>query len=65
MNHGRVESASLSIGKVARRAGIGVETCIFSQTVASGCARRFSLDRIFLAKKGHRLVVPQLALKSP
>ena len=27
-------------------------------------ARRFSLDRIFLAKKRHRLVVPQLALKS-
>jgi hypothetical protein len=26
--------------------------------------RRFSLDRIFLAKKRHRLVVPQLALKS-
>jgi hypothetical protein len=27
-------------------------------------ARRFSLDRIFLAKKRHRLVVPQLVLKS-
>ena len=27
-------------------------------------ARRFSLDRIFLAKKRHRLVIPQLALKS-
>jgi hypothetical protein len=27
-------------------------------------ARRFSLDRIFLAKKRHRLVVPHLALKS-
>jgi hypothetical protein len=27
-------------------------------------ARRFSLDRIFLAKKRHRLVVPRLALKS-
>jgi hypothetical protein len=27
-------------------------------------ARRFSLDRILLAKKRHRLVVPQLALKS-
>jgi hypothetical protein len=26
--------------------------------------RRLSLDRIFLAKKRHRLVVPQLALKS-
>ena len=29
MNHGRVESASLSIGKVARQAGIGVETIRF------------------------------------
>jgi DNA-binding transcriptional MerR regulator len=29
MNHGRVESASLSIGKVARHAGIGVETIRF------------------------------------
>jgi MerR family mercuric resistance operon transcriptional regulator len=29
MNRGRVESASLSIGKVARRAGIGVETIRF------------------------------------
>jgi hypothetical protein len=27
-------------------------------------ARHFSLDRIFLAEKRHRLVVPQLALKS-
>jgi hypothetical protein len=27
-------------------------------------ARRFSLDRIFLAKKRHRLVVPELVLKS-
>ena len=29
MNHKRVESPSLSIGKVARRAGIGVETIRF------------------------------------
>ncbi len=29
MNPGRVEAASLSIGKVARRAGIGVETIRF------------------------------------
>ena len=29
MSHGRVESASLSIGKVARRAGVGVETIRF------------------------------------
>src|SRR5258708_1887427 len=29
MNDGRVESASLSIGKVARRAGVGVETIRF------------------------------------
>jgi MerR family transcriptional regulator, copper efflux regulator len=29
MNRGRVESASLSIGKVARRTGIGVETIRF------------------------------------
>jgi hypothetical protein len=27
-------------------------------------ARRFSLDRIFLAEKRHRLVIPHLALKS-
>ena len=27
-------------------------------------ARRFGLDRIFLAEKRHRLVVPQLELKS-
>jgi DNA-binding transcriptional MerR regulator len=29
MNHGRVESPSLFIGKVARRAGVGVETIRF------------------------------------
>jgi MerR family regulatory protein len=29
MNDGRVEAASLSIGKVARRAGVGVETIRF------------------------------------
>ena len=29
MNHGRVEAASLSIGKVASRAGVGVETIRF------------------------------------
>src|SRR5271170_4068233 len=29
MNHGRAESASLLIGKVARRAGVGVETIRF------------------------------------
>jgi len=29
MSHGRIEASSLSIGKVARRAGIGVETIRF------------------------------------
>ena len=29
MNHGRVEAASLSIGNVVRRAGVGVETIRF------------------------------------
>ena len=35
MNHGRVESASLSIGKVALQAGIGVETIRFYER--EGC----------------------------
>src|SRR5260370_39060786 len=49
MNHGRVESASLSIGKVARRAGIGVETIRFHERegLLAAPARRDSGYRLY------------------
>jgi MerR family mercuric resistance operon transcriptional regulator len=49
MNHGRVESASLSIGKVARRAGIGVETIRFYERegLLAAPARRDSGYRLY------------------
>ena len=49
MNHGRVESASLSIGKVARRAGIGVETIRFYERegLLAATARRDSGYRLY------------------
>src|SRR6266481_5241291 len=52
MNHGRVESASLSIGKVARRAGIGVETIRrFSYALAAAFAT-WALSRSILFPQG-------------
>jgi hypothetical protein len=41
-----------------------VAVYLFSDDRLGVRVRRLSLDRIFLAKKRHRLVVPQLALKS-
>jgi MerR family regulatory protein len=43
MNHGRVESASLSIGKVALQAGIGVETIRFYEREGLLAARRVEI----------------------
>ncbi len=63
----------MTFGQLVRRIGLRPSAIRFYEarsmaTLASGRlgvrVRRLSLDRIFLAKKRHRLAVPQLALKS-
>jgi hypothetical protein len=58
MNHGRVEAASLSIGKVVRRAGVGVETIRFYE-------RQGLLTAPIRRESGYRLYPEQRPWQNP